>query len=296
MAIKRNKSRQRGSRHDGADDWDKLTPLQEALLKEAAREITIASNGRTDTVRMDEVVTRKMMQMAANGGQHSISNAIYQINMAQRLRQKKADEEVAFGHQFKTHQRHLLDGARKRGQDFDTVLPHPDDIVVEEGVGYALIGPIDETELRRVKRDCHKRDAAILQAALEERLGPLSPEAGKEPSNHPANASALLVVQVLNDALPKRFRKTDLQIAMDLMRYEGVTKRELLKRSHQQWAALGKPKPRGWRFPPVETVISTLQRVLPAMITLYPEVKSGKLSVEAIAIKLQRMIASAPIG
>ncbi|MBD8649459.1 hypothetical protein IFT66_00025 [Rhizobium sp. CFBP 13726] len=296
MAIKRNRSRKRDGRHDGADDWDKLTSLQEALLREAAREITIASNGRTDTVRMDEVVTRKMMQMAANGGQHSISNAIYQINMAQRLRQKKADEDVAFGHQFKTHQQHLLDAARKRGQDLATVLPHPDDIIVEEGVGYALIGPIDETELRRVKRDCERRDAAILQAALEKRLGPLAPGISQEPSNHPADASALLVVQVLNDALPKRFRKTDLQIAMDLMQYNGVTKRELLKRSHQQWAALGKPKPRGWRLPPVETVISTLQRVLPAMIALYPEVKSGKLSVEAIAIKLQRMSGSEPIG
>jgi hypothetical protein len=296
MAIKRNKSRQRGGRHEGAGDWDKLTPMQEALLKEAAREITISSNGRSDTVRMDEVVTRKMMQMAANGGQHSISNAIYQINMAQRLRQKKADEDVAFGHQFKTHQQHLLDAARKCDQDLDTVLPHPDDIVVEEGLGYTLIGPIDETELRRVKRDCDRRDAAILQAALEKRLGPLTPGIGQELSNHPADASALLVAQVLNNALPKRFQKTDLQIALDLMQYKGVTKRELLKRSHQQWAALGKPKPRGSRFPSVETVISTLQRVLPAMSTLYPEVKSGKLSVEAIAIKLQRMSGSEPIG
>lgn len=296
MAIKRNKSRQRGGRHDGAGDWDKLTPMQEALLKEAAREITIASNGRTDTVRMDEVVTRKMMQMAANGGQHSISNAIYQINMAQRLRQKKADEDVAFGHHFKTHQQHLLDAARKRGQDLATVLPHPDDIVVEEGVGYALIGPIDEGELRRVKRDCAMRDAAIMQAALEGRLGPLPPELATRSSDHPVHASALLLVQILNNTLPKRFRKTDLQIAMDLMQYAGVTKRELLKRSHQQWAALGQSKQRGWRLPPVETLMSAVERVLPAMIAVYPEVRAGKLSREAVAVKLERMIGSAPMG
>ncbi len=295
MVGRKHKGR-RGGIADGGSDWDKLTPLQEALLKEAAREITITSNGRSDTVRMDEVVTRKMMQMAANGGQHSISNAVRQINLAQRLRQKKADEDVAFGHQFKTHQQHLLDGARKRGQDLDTVLPHPDDIVVEEGAGYDLIGPVDEAELRRVKRECARRDVAILQAALEERLGPLPPATGQEPSSHPAEASALLVVMVLNDALPQRFQKSNLQIAMELMQYSGVTKRELLKRTHQQWAALGKPKPRGWRVPPVETVISTLQRVLPAMVALYPEAKSGKLSVEAIAKKLQRLIGPEPIS
>lgn len=296
MTTKRNDSRRGGGRRDGTDDWNKLTPLQEALLKEASREITIAVNGRPDKVRMDEVVTRKMLQLAANGGQHAISNAIYQINMAQRLKQKKADEEVAFGYKFQAHQQHLLDEAIKRGHDIEAVLPHPDDIVVEEGVGYAFIGPVDEADLRVVKRDCAMRDAAILQAALEARLGPKPPEAGKEPSNHPADASALLVVQVFNDALPMRFRKTDLQIAMDLMRYEGVTKRELLKRTHQQWAALGRSKPRGWRFPPVEIMISILQRFLPAMITLQPEVKTGKLSVEAIAIKLQRMIGSASTG
>jgi hypothetical protein len=294
MAGRKNKGR-RGGGDDGNDSWDKLTPLQEALLKEAAREVTISGHGRSDTVRMDEVVTRKMMQMAANGGQHSISNAIYQINMAQRLKQKKVDEDVAFGHKFKAHQQHLLDVARTRGQDFDTVLPHPDDIIVEEGVGYEFIGPVDETELRRVKRECDRRDAGILQAALEERLGPLTPAPGEVPSSHPAEASALLVVQVLNDALPKRFQKSNLQIAMELMRYEGVTKRELLKRTHQHWAALGQPKPRGWRLPPVETVTLTLQRVLPAMIALYPEAKSGKLSVEAIAIKLQRTIGPEPI-
>jgi hypothetical protein len=35
--------------------------------------------------------------------------------------------------------------------------------VVEEGVGYELTGPIDEAELRKVRRDCDIRDAAILQ-------------------------------------------------------------------------------------------------------------------------------------
>lgn len=296
MVTKRNSSRKAGGRRDGTDDWNKLTSLQDALLKEAGREITISSNGRSETVRMDEVVTRKLMQMAANGGQHAISNAIYQINMAQRIKQVKADEDVAFGHKFKAHQQHLLDVAIKHGHDLEAVLPHPDDIVVKAGMGYTLVGPVDATELRGVKRDCAERDAAVLQAALEARLGPHSPEAGQGPLKHSADASALFIVQLLNDALPMRFRKTVPQILMELMRYDGVTKRELLKRTHQQWAALGKPRPRGWRYPPYEILVAKLQQIVPAMITLYPEVKSGKLSVEAIAIKLQRMISSAPIG
>jgi len=290
MAIKRNKSRQRSTGHGGTGDWDKLTPLQEALLKEAAREITIASNGRSDTVRMDEVVTRKMMQMAANGGQHSIGNAIYQINMAQRLKQKKIDEEVELGWKYKAHQQRLLDGAIRQGSDLDTVLPHPDDIVVEEGAGFEVLGPSDRAELSAAKRDCERRDAAILQAALEERLGTLPSQAGRKPSADPPDQAALVLANILNNALPRRFQKSNLQMTMDLMRYQGLPKRELLKRAHQNWAALGQAKPRGWRLPPAEALVSSLQRVLPAMMALYPEVKASKLSAEAITVRLQRMI------
>lgn len=103
-------------------------------------------------------------------------------------------------------------------------------------------------------------------------------------------------MHIFNDALPKRFQKTNLQVAMELMRYNGVNKRELLKRTHRKWASLGRPKPRGWRLPPVESLISTFERLLPAMVAVYPEVKSGKLSAEAIAIKLQRAIGAKPFG
>ncbi|WJH39049.1 DUF5681 domain-containing protein [Aliirhizobium terrae] len=209
MVTRKGRSSRRGGGDsgigDGNGDWRKLTPLQRALLKEAAREISITSNDGSQTMRMDEVVTRKMMQMAANGGQHAISNAIYQINMAQRLNQQKIDEEVALGHNIKARQRHLLKEAIKHGRDPDSVL---------------------------------------------------------------------------------------LQITIELMRYRGITKRELLKLAHKRWAALGQSKPRGWRLPPIEAVRSTLDRVLPAMAALYPDVKNGKLSVEAIATKLERMIGS----
>lgn len=292
MVVRKGGSSRRGGNDGGGrgGDYGKLTPLQKALLKEAAREVSIVSNGVSQTIRMDEIIARKMMQMAANGGQHSITNAIYSVNMAQRLRQTEIDEEVARGHDIKARQQHLLDEARRHGRDTDTILPHPDDIVVNEGSGYELIGPVDETELRKLKRDCEHRDASILQAVLEQRLGPLPLTPGKRPSEHAPDESALLMAQLINDGLPKRFQKSGMQIANDMMRYQGATKRELLKYTHKKWASLGKPKPRGWRLPPLETSLSMLDQVLPAMMALYPDVKNGKLSVEATARKLQRMI------
>lgn len=291
MAPKRGKGRGRGTSDGGNDGREKLTPLQEVLLKEAAREVTIVSDGLSQKVRMDEVVTRKLMQMAAKGGQHSISNAVYQINVAQRLNQQNIDDKVAFGHKYKAYQRHLLETALKHGADIDSALPHPDDIVVEEGIGYKVIGPIDDIELQAVRKDCDTRDAAILQAALEERLGPAGDGDQEGSPEESWNASPLLMVSIFNDNLPMRFQKSDIQIAMELMRYHAVSKRELLKRAHRKWTSLGRPKPRGWRMPPIQTVVAALERMMPVMMTVYPEVESGRLtSVPAIAARLQTVL------
>ncbi|MEJ8473726.1 hypothetical protein [Roseibium algae] len=43
---------------------------------------------------IDQVVSRKLLQMAANGSVHALSNAVNEINAAQRLQQKQIDEDV----------------------------------------------------------------------------------------------------------------------------------------------------------------------------------------------------------
>ena len=73
MARNRNGSRFPNAGDTGAMDQEKLTPLQEALLIEAGREITIVSNGQTQTLSMEEVLIRKLAQSAAAGGQHPAS-------------------------------------------------------------------------------------------------------------------------------------------------------------------------------------------------------------------------------
>ncbi|MDH4414775.1 MAG: hypothetical protein QE484_15795 [Rhizobium sp.] len=297
MSIRRKSLRRRGGGEGSRDGADQLTSLQEILLKEAARPVNIVAEGRSQTISMEEVLIRKLLQVAANGGQHAISNAIYLINDAQRLEQLRVAEEVELGLTFKGRQQQRLAEVMARRGDPNTVLPHPNDIVVEVSVGYKIIGPFDETELKRVLRDCEWRDAAILQAALEERLGP--PTAGEpaDASRHPADATSLFMMQVLNRALPKRFQKTDVQIMWELSRYQGISKRELLKLAHRKWRSLGRPKPRGWRTPRFEHVLWWLENVLPAIKAVYPEVRGGKLvDVEAIAVRLQRMIGSGGSG
>ncbi|MEP3046355.1 MAG: DUF5681 domain-containing protein, partial [Roseibium sp.] len=122
MAVKRNKSRQSAA----GSERPTLTPLQQALLEEANRKVTIVSDGQQQEVSIDQVVSRKLLQMAANGSVHALSNAVNEINAAQRLQRQQIDEDVDFGRRFKEHQQGLLDQATNNCDAADTVLPHPD--------------------------------------------------------------------------------------------------------------------------------------------------------------------------
>jgi hypothetical protein len=99
--------------------------------------------------------------------------------------------------------------------------------------------------LKIVLANCALRDLYILQAGLEERL--LGPEGDLERDtvSSEGSGSALLLAQFLKQGLPERFAKSTLQITQDLFGLRRLTKRELLKVTHQECASFGSPKPRG---------------------------------------------------
>lgn len=225
MGTRRNKSR----RPANPIAEPGLTPMQRALLEEASRKVTIVVDGQQSEVSVGQVVSRKLMQMAANGSVHALSNAFNETVLGERQQEAEIKKEVAFGHQYKAHQQELFDCAIKNGLDPDTVLPHPDDIVVVEGEGYRIIGPENEVILNFVKGTCARRDLLILQYVLEERLQPTrdpGPRNGADGDDETvAHSSALLLVYFMNDGLPERFRLTDLDIERAIWRHQRKTKR-----------------------------------------------------------------------
>ncbi|MEM5494464.1 hypothetical protein [Hoeflea sp. AS16] len=287
MAVKRNKSRKATPKVTPPG----LTPLQKILLDEAGRKVTITSEGRQQEVSIEQVVTRKLLQVAASGSVHALSNAVNEIILAQRIMQREIEEDIEFAHRVKAHQQVLLDKARKEGQDLNTVLPHPDDIEIIPGVGYKVHGPWDEAELKIVLGNCARRDLYILQAALEERLG--EPESDQNSGGRDKQfpgASALVLVHFFNDGLPARFHKSDMQLIADLYKCRRLTKRDLLKITHQEWAAIGSPKPRGWRMPSLRKTCADLERVTEGCIELLHEMMAGQImSDREISARLRQL-------
>jgi hypothetical protein len=287
MAVKRNKSRKATPKVTPPG----LTPLQKILLDEAGRKVTITSEGHQEEVSVEQVVTRRLLQSAASGSVHALSNAVNEIILAQRITQQEIEADVEFARRVKAHQQMLLDKARKEGQDLNTVLPHPDDIEVIPGVGFKVHGPWDETELKVILSNCARRDLYILQAALEERL--LGPEmVADEPSPKASKGgSAMLMALFFNHGLPDRFEKSNIEIIMDLSRLGRLTKRELLKATYAAWASLGRPKPRGWVTPPFHEARAKMELLADGCAELLRDSLDGKVTSDRdIAKRLASMM------
>lgn len=274
MAVKRKKSRRPAS----SAERPALTPLQQALLDEADRKVTIVSEGEQHEVSIHQVVSRKLLQMAANGSVHALSNAVNEINRAQQLQQRQIEEDVELGQKYKDLQQQLLDHALAKGEDPDEVLPHPDDIKVLPGKGYRITGPSDGTELKTVRECCALRDVLILQSVLEERCAEPVVVASIANCEDPfAGALAMVLAHVINNSQPERYRKSDAILADDCRRHGRLTKRELLKETHRSWGAIGQPKPRGWMLPPYQQALAQIERYLTVCADIFKLAQDGKL-------------------
>lgn len=93
MATRRNKSRRPANK--AAEPG--LTPMQRALLEEAARKVTIVADGEQTEVSVEQIVARKLLQVAAGGSPHALSNVINEMVLAQQLKQAEIEHLVAGG-------------------------------------------------------------------------------------------------------------------------------------------------------------------------------------------------------
>lgn len=152
--------------------------------------------------------------------------------------------------------------------------------------------------MKIIRSNCTRRDVLILQAALEDRL--LGANRDPEPSaeiGSPGKGSALIMVQFLNHGLPARFRKSTIEIVMDLARHARMSKRALLKAAHGAWASIGRPKPRGWTTPPGQITSRRVARLQDDCMDLLREIVAGRVAGEtATAARVEEMMSENGAG
>lgn len=186
-----------------------LTQFEKALLKEANRTITLRSDGRSQEATLSEAVIRRLFQVATNGSPHALGHVLRNLNDAQALNQALIREKMAEGERIKQRLQQRLDQAVLEGADPVWVVPHPDDIVIDEDEGWTMTGPMDEEDLKPIRRRVTMRNIFLLQSVLEERLSD-APRLGESdvPAVETAGSTSQVFATLLNNNLPQRFQLT----------------------------------------------------------------------------------------
>ena len=274
------------------DDNRELTRFQKSMLKEANRKITLRSDGHAEEATLSEAVIRRLFQVATNGSPHALGHVLRNLNDAQALKQALIREKMAEGERIKQRMQQRLDQAVLEGADPVWVVPHPDDILINEEEGWTMTGPVDVDELKPIRRRVTMRDVFLLQSVLDERLSD-APQLGESdvPVEETAGSTSQVLASLLNDNLPQRFKLTVTGFLFETMRYQRLTKRQLLKTTRLAWAAIGQPLPRGATLPPWCEAGPRMECLMRVINDVLGQMRAGTLTSERdIAERLSEML------
>jgi hypothetical protein len=238
------------------DGWSKRA--RDLILDEAERPITIREGEETRQMTAVEVVLRAATKSAASGNAYAQKHVIERFARADQERRAEIEASNDIWRQYVAWHRDAIAQAERNGESPPTPWPHPDDVVIDEDKGVRIIGPIDVAEVAKLEEFLKLRDVLIMQNAVDVRLS-------DDLNGKDRPSTALVVASLMNDTVPMRFRLSEVEFIMRIMRYESTSKRALLKMVYRGWRELARDLRRGHTSPPLHSAIEQLDMVFDAM-------------------------------
>lgn len=269
-----------------------LTDFERGLLKETGRKVTVRFDGEMKETDLAQVVISKHVQVAVGGSPHALGQVSRSIIEAQILNQAHVREDVEKGRNIKKALEKRLERVVGDGADPKWVIPHPDDILIIEGKGWSIKGPVDEDDLKPIRELVEMRNTLLLQSVLDERSASRTGESVDDiPAVEQPGSASTVFAHMLNDSLPERFRISDVEMVMATDRFHRLNKRELLKAAYRAWARIGRPKPRGKTFPTWDEVEPRMRRLAAVSQLVLEDISTGELVgerqiAERLAVRL----------
>lgn len=174
---------------------------------------------------------------------------------------------------YKDFQSQRLAEAAKEGKPAPKILPHPDDVIIDDDEGVRFVGPVDEAQLKEMYERLVFRDLLLMQEALDERSWPRSPDTESPPFGY-----AFRLAVHMNNSLPARYRLSNIAMAWKVDRYLATSKRTLLKDLYRGWRKIGRPQRRGFVFPQE----GPLAKHLSFVVDFGDRVRAGRLNIEDV--------------
>ncbi len=216
--------------------------LSERFLREEAyRHVTLRENGKPIKLTTTQAVIRSLATEAIKG--RRLSQKLY-LEMV-----KSAEEEylhVKLTHYVKL-QLHKRDGERiladceRRGIPYPVDrLPHPDDIVLRPATHEVVVnGPETPEDVHFYEHTAELRNFCLLRSSHNDKFWKGRPSKDAAESFN----SFLMLAQLLDDFLPRRYRWQDGAEFTLLFEYRGLNRRERERRITNELARLKKTEP-----------------------------------------------------
>lgn len=254
-------------------------PLLRAVHERAEKPVRMREGNTVSEVTAREALIQSVLATALKGNARSQGLALDLIRNADIQRARDRAERQAFAKAFKEFKTDELERAIEAGEDTRLILPHPDDIIIDDDYGYHIAGPCDESELCKLEETIRYRDALVMQDALDNRLADRTLGVAPATSPETKQSGALHFAVALNTALPVRYRLDDAMIIHRLARYAGINLRQLLKETYQAWRKAGVKVKRGARFADADFA----RRTIGYTIDFGRALREGRLDLDAIA-------------
>lgn len=216
-------------------------------FREGERLIGVREGGEVGQIAGIEAVLRKQYASALGGNAYAQKHIVERYDWAEREQRQQRMDRIEIWESYVATQRQAIADAKAKGEALPTELPHPDDVVIDYEKGVTIIGPLNEKELAQFQETMRVRDALIMQGALDRREWDTRNTG--DPLDGPG--AAILFALFINQHLPQRYKLSETEIEMRMMRHGTLSKRELLKQLYRAWRAIGAPAHRGKKFPPL---------------------------------------------
>lgn len=254
-------------------------PVLTDTLKLAERKVTRRENGKVEEISAGEAVVQATFAAALKGIPRAQALALDLLReagdaQAQEIRRRNGVFEA-----YKASAVAEIADAAKRGLPPPRLVPHPDDIVIDQRTGPRFLGPVDEDEQDKLEWLLRCRDVLIMQDALDCRS---TTRLDGTPLTEPG--SALLLATMIDRGAPERQRLSEWSWIDRISQYQVVPKRLLLKRLYRAWQELGLPYPRGY----VTVNQSHTRAVLELVVDLTREALAGRLDHDPIVLRAGR--------
>ncbi|MDX8444458.1 DUF5681 domain-containing protein [Mesorhizobium captivum] len=249
-------------------------PVLKAAFEATKKTVTIREGGKVSTVPVPAALFQSAINDGFKGNARTLGLVFDLMRSASQAHAREVKKIQATWTEFKEFYTQVLRDAERNGLLLPTILPHPDDVIIDDEVGVRFIGPVNEDWQRRLEETIALRDVLIMQDELDRRS---STRLDGTPLNDPGGA--FLLALTLERAIPSRLRLSDAQLLNTQMQYMSTPKRKLLKDLYQAWKSIRRPTPRGFVFPGKAVIAQRLDFVY----AFQKAATEGDIDLEAIS-------------